>query len=63
MGTGKMTSEMTRNTFLEIVKTVQTVMEKRDTQLGRAIPIAKCSAIALWRLSTENSFRTTAKTH
>ena len=62
MGTGKMTSEMTRNTFLEIVKTVQPVMENRDTQLGRAIPIEKCSAIALWRLSTGNSFRTTAKT-
>ena len=36
-------------------------MEKRDTQLCRAVPIEKRVAVALWRLSIENSFRTTAK--
>ena len=40
----------------------QVFMEKRDTQLRRAVPIEKRVAIALWRLSTENSFGTTAKT-
>ena len=45
---------MTRNTFLEIVRIVQLVMEKRDTQL--------CRGSYLWQLSTGNLFRTTAKT-
>ena len=52
---------VTRNTFLEIVRIVQTVMEKRDTELRCTVPIEKRSAIALWRLSTRNSFRTTPK--
>ena len=41
---------ITRNTFLEIVRIVQAVMEKRDTQLRRAVPIEKRVAIAVWRL-------------
>ena len=53
---------MTRNTFLEIARIVLLVMEKRDTQLRRAVPIEKHVAIAVRRLSTGNSFRTTAKT-
>ena len=44
---------MTRNTFLEIVRIVQPVMEKRDAQLRRPIPKEKHRAIALWRLSLE----------
>ena len=39
----------------------QVFTEKRDTQLRRAVPIEKHVEIALWRLSTGNSFRTTAK--
>ena len=53
---------MTRNTFLKIVKIVQPVIEKRDTQFRRVVTIEKRVAIALWRLSTGNSFRTTPKT-
>ena len=53
---------MTRNTFLEIVRIVQPVMEKRDAQLRRPIPKEKRRAIVLWRLSTGNSFHTTTKT-
>ena len=45
---------MTRNTFLEIVRIVQPVMKKSDTQLRHAIPIEKRVAIAVWRLSTGN---------
>ena len=29
---------MTQNTFLEIVRIVQPIMEKRDTQLHKAVP-------------------------
>ena len=35
-------------------------MEKRDTTVCRAISSQKRVAIALWRLSTGNSFRSTA---
>ena len=52
---------MARNYFLEIVRIIQPVREKRDKQIRRAIPIEKCVAIVLWRLSTGNQFRTTAK--
>ena len=47
---------MTRNTFLEIVRIVQPVTEKRDTQLCRVIPIENR------RLSRGNSFPATPQT-
>ena len=53
---------MSQDTFRDIVRVVQPALEKRDTQFRRAIPIEKRVAIALWRLSTGNSFRTVAKT-
>ena len=53
---------MSQDTLRDIVRVVQSVLKKRDTQFRRAIPIEKRVAIALWRLSTGNSFRTVAKT-
>ena len=53
---------MSQDTFRDIVRVVQPALEKRDTQFRRAIPIEKRVAIALWRLSTGNLFRTVAKT-
>ena len=38
------------------------MLEKQDTQLRKAVPIEKRVAVAIWRLSTGNSFRTIAKT-
>ena len=62
MSIGKNDFRMTRNIFVEIVTIIQPVMEKRDIQLRRAITKEKRVAIALWQLSTRNSFRKTAKT-
>ena len=53
---------MSQNTFWDIVRVVQPALEERDTQFWHAIPIKKRVAIALWRLSTGNSFRIVAKT-
>ena len=53
---------MSQDTFRDIVRAVQPALEKRDAQFRRAIPIEKRVAVALWRLSTGNSFRTVAKT-
>ena len=48
---------MSLDTFRDIVRVVQPALGKRDTQFRRAIPIEKRVAIALWRLSTGNSFQ------
>ena len=53
---------MTQPTFIKIVELVRPRLERRDTQLRKAIPIEKPVAIAIWRLSTGNSFRSVAKT-
>ena len=53
---------MSQDTFQDIVRVVQPALEKRDTQFRRAIPIEKRVEIALWRLSTGNSFCTVTKT-
>ena len=52
---------MSQDTFRDIVRVVQAAFEKRDIQFQRAIPTEKRVAIALWRLSTGNLFRTVAK--
>ena len=54
---------MSQDTFQDIVRVVQPALEKRDTQFRRGIPIEKRVAIALWRFSTGNSFRTIAETY
>ena len=53
---------LSQDTFRDIVRVVQPALEKRDTQFRRGIPIEKRVAIALWRLSIGNSFRTVTKT-
>ena len=47
---------MEHSTFLQIVHLVRPRLEKRDTQLRKAIPIENLVGVALWRLSTGNSF-------
>ena len=46
--------------FPKIIDLVRDRMEKRDTNFRKAIPLEKRVAIALWRLSSGNSFRTTS---
>ena len=53
---------MKHSTFLQIVQLVRPRLEKQDTQLRKAIPIEKRVGVALWRLSTRNSFRSIEKT-
>ena len=47
---------------MQIVKLARPRLAKQNTQLRRAIPVEKRVAIAIWRLSTGNSFRSVAKT-
>lgn len=51
-----------RNTFQYICGLVRQNITKQDTILRNAIPVEKRVAIALWRLSTGNSYRTVALT-
>ena len=47
-------------TFQEVIQIVRRDLEKGNTNFRQAIPIQKRVAIALWRLSTGNSYRSTA---
>ena len=49
-------SKKKHSTLLQIVQLVRPRLEKRDTQLLKAIPIEKRVGVALWRLSTGNYF-------
>ena len=53
---------MNGENFEKLVDIVRPRLEKQDTQLRKAIPVEKRVAVALWRLSTGNSFRTVSKT-
>ena len=53
---------MTRKIFKKLVNLVYPNLTKADTKFRKSIPVQKRVAIALWRLSTGNSFRTIAKT-
>ena len=55
-------SKKKHSTLLQIVQLVRPRLEKRDTQLLKAIPIEKRVGVALWRLSTGNYFRSIQKT-
>ena len=52
---------MEHSTFLHIVHLIRPRLEKRDTQLRKAIPIENLVGVALWGLSTGNSFRSIKK--
>ena len=53
---------MPGSTFEPIVKLVTRRLGKRDTQSRRAIPFQKWVAVALWRLTNVNSYRTINRT-
>ena len=53
---------MTGKTFEKLANLVFLNLSKEDTKFRKSIPVQKRVAIALWRLSTGNSFRTIAKT-
>ena len=53
---------MTGKTFEKLVNLVSPNLSKEDTKFRKSIPVQKRVAIALWGLSTGNSFRTIAKT-
>ena len=58
----KMNLRVSVETFLKIIALVRNRMEKRDTNFRKAIPLEMRVAIALWRLSSGNSFQTTSIT-
>ena len=49
-------------TFAKLVYLLRPLIEKRDTNFRRAIPVQKRVAVAVWRLANGNSFRTVSKT-
>ena len=58
----KLDFRMNSLNFEKLVDLVRQRLEKHDTQLRTAIPIERRAAVALWRLSTGNSFHTVSKT-
>ncbi|EDO32270.1 predicted protein, partial [Nematostella vectensis] len=49
-----------KTTFEGFVRLVDPYMAKEDTKMREAIPVPKRVAVALWRLATGNSYRTTS---
>ena len=52
---------MSVESFQKLVRLNSSALIKRDNQFRRAIAVEKRVAIAIWRLSTENSFKSIAK--
>ena len=52
---------MKPDTFEFIVRLVSPNMSKKDTTFRRAVAVEKRVAVAIWRLSTGNSYRTASK--
>ena len=52
---------MSGESFQKLVRLNSSALIKRDSQFRRAIAVEKRVAIAIWRLSTGNSFRSIAK--
>ena len=50
---------ISRQTFQFICNLVRPHLVRQDTNMQRAIPVEKRVAVALWRLATGNSYRTT----
>ena len=53
---------VTRDTFDYICQLIEGDLQKEDTRLRKAVPVYKRVAVALWRLGSENSYRTTGIT-
>ena len=53
---------MTRHTFDYICQLIEGDLQKEDTRLRKAVPVYKRVAVALWRLGSGNSYRTTGIT-
>lgn len=51
-----------KETFMDIIQVARPYLEKQNTNFRRAIPIEGRVAIAVWRLSTGNSYRSVAST-
>ena len=58
----KLAFRMNGLNYEKLVDLVRPLLEKHDTQMRKATPIEKRIPVALWRLSTGNSFRTVLKT-
>ena len=52
---------MSPSTFEYLISLVEQSLSKVDTAFRKAVPIEKRVAVALWRLSTGNSYRTISK--
>ena len=52
---------MSGESFQKLIRLVSPALNKRDTQFRRAIAVEKRVAIAIWRLSMGNSFRSITK--
>ena len=59
--TWKANFRMSGESFQKLVRLNSSALIKRDSQFRRAIAVEKRVAIAIWRLSTENSFKNIAK--
>ena len=53
---------VTRDTFDYICQLIEGDLQKEDTRLRKAVPVYKRVAVALWRLGSGNSYRTTGIT-
>ena len=47
-----------KDTFMYICNQQRSTLNKLDTPMRKAIPVEKCVAVALWRLSTNVEYRT-----
>ena len=52
---------MSGESFQKLARLISSALIKRDSNFRRAIAVEKHVAIAIWRLSTGNSFRSIAK--
>ncbi|XP_075756126.1 uncharacterized protein LOC142818689 [Pelodiscus sinensis] len=48
---------MKKDTFLELCEWLTSALQQRDMHMRPAIALQKCVAIALWKLSTPDSYR------
>ena len=49
---------MSNNTFTYLCNELRQAIQKKDTEMRKAIPVEQRVAIALWRLATTTDYRT-----